>query len=206
MMKKLTAVLTAVMCMTSVVSAASITAEQKEVLKKYNIMTGDDDGNFRDKDTLTRAEAVKIICSAGKVEKKTDAIPFDDVSSDHWAYSYICTAKELGIIVGDGDGTFRPEANVTHEEMAKMILCLLGYGETARFMGGYPTGYTKIASELGITKEIYFESNTAVLRGDAGIMMYNALDIPLVKQNSDGVSFSVMDGTNGTERQTLKDL
>lgn len=206
MLKKLTAILLAAMCIVPSASAANITEAQKEVLKKYNIMTGDEDGKFREDDNITRAEAVRIICSAGKVEKKTDVQPFIDVSPEHWAYAYICAAKDNGIVVGDGEGFFNPESNVTHEEMAKMIICLLGYGQTAYFMGGYPTGYTKIASELGITKDMRFELNTPVKRGDVGIMMYKSLDIPLVETSDDGLSATIMDGENGVERKTLKDL
>lgn len=151
-----------------------------------------------------------MICVAGNISTLSDTQekPFNDVTSDHWAYRYISSAKENGIINGDGNGNFYPERDITNEEIVKMIVCLLGYRELAEAKGGYPAGYTATASGLGITAGLNLKVNSPALRKDTAIMIYNALDVPIMAEGSkdaDGnIAYSVMNGKNGKPLLTLR--
>ena len=189
--------------------------KQKEDLYNYGIMVGDENGNLRLDDTITRAESAKMICVAGNIQVEEtygeeDAFP--DVGKDFWGYKYICALKREGIVVGDEMGLFNPENEITNEEIIKMIVSLLGYDVGAEMRGGYPAGYTFYATQLGITKDLMLGVNTSATRNDVGIMLCNALDIPLLllndeKETSDAsVSYSVADGEDGNSLLTLRKI
>lgn len=57
------------------------------------------------------------------------AANFTDFTADHWAYPYVNELVASGVINGYEDGTYRPEANVTRAELAKLIS--VEFGETA---------------------------------------------------------------------------
>lgn len=47
---------------------------------------------------------------------------FTDISPNHWAYWYVKTLSEEGVVVGYPDGTFRPDNNITRAEFATMAI------------------------------------------------------------------------------------
>ncbi len=186
---------------------------QKKDLYELGIMVGDQSGNLRLEDTITRAEVVKMICVAGELTPKTSegvVDMFPDIPENHWAYNYIYIAKNNGIIVGDEKGYFNPENKVTNEEVIKMIICLLGYDIMADMKGGYPSGYTSRATKLGLTTDMQLDINTPAIRNNVAIMIYRALDIPLLLQKSEGndeegsAIYVIADGLNGMPYITLR--
>lgn len=189
-------------------NAAVITEEQKNNLSAFGIMTGDPNGDLRLNDTITRAEAIKMICTAGNIGTEIiESNVFPDVPENHWAYRYIAAAKMNGIVAGDEKGNFNPENNVTNEEFIKMAVCLLGYSPMADNIGGFPAGYTAVATQLGITKNMQLAVNVPATRNDVGIFIYNALDIPVMiekQSDSEAIEYVIMDGTCGYNRTTLK--
>ena len=68
------------------------------------------------------AEEVKVISA------KTE-INFSDVDKDTTAGKAIYKLANAGILVGDGDGTFRPEAPIKRSELCKIVNTLFGYTE-----------------------------------------------------------------------------
>ncbi|MBQ7792505.1 MAG: S-layer homology domain-containing protein, partial [Clostridia bacterium] len=54
------------------------------------------------------------------------AANFTDLSDSHWAYQYVDGLVASGVINGYEDGTFRPEANVTRAELAKLVTVQFG--------------------------------------------------------------------------------
>lgn len=210
-MKKIISFILVIACFLSasvMANAAAMTDVQKNELSALGIMMGDPDGNLRLNDTITRAEAIKMICVAGNIGTELIEInAFPDVSENHWAYRYIAAAKANGIINGDEKGNFNPESNVTNEEIIKMAVCLVGYGAKAYHNGGYPAGYTAVAAEIGLTKDMQFAINTSAIRNDVGAIIYNTLRVPLMIEKDgekDGKEYIIMDGSNGQEAITLK--
>ncbi len=187
---------------------AKLSDIQKEDLYNLGIMIGDENGNLRLEDNITRAETVKMICVAGNLELSVSANEsiFNDVSVNHWAYKYIYSSTNNKIINGDGTGNFNPDQNITNEEIIKMIVCLLGYNEMAEAKGGYPAGYTAVASQYGITNGLKLRANTPALRNDVAIMIFNALDIPVMVMRMEGGNavYSLADGKNGNPLVTLR--
>ena len=209
-MKKLISIILVILMLTTVVFAkVEMNDVQKQELYKYGIMVGDPDGNLRLNDTITRAEAVKMIASAaGFTDSATISTQnvFPDVYHTHWAYKYICFAKEQGIVNGDENGLFNPEDSVTNEEFIKMLVCLLGYEIVAEAHGGYPVGHRAAASSLEITADMNFDTDVPAIRNDIGIMMHRALDVFWMVQTSYGadVVYNYADGKEGRPHITIR--
>ena len=163
------------------------------ILKDLNIIVGDERGNLNLDKHITRAEfatiIIKMLNLSGIENSKTN---FTDVPQEYWAVPYINTCVGLGIIHGNGDGTFSPENNVTYEQAVKMIMCSLGYGIVAEQKGGYPSGYLAVASNEGLLKNCPMKDTT---RKTIFTMLYNALTINLFDQTSWGT-----DGKNVFEK------
>lgn len=88
-------------------------------------MSVDAAGNFRPDGRATRAEFVAMLVSA---LQKTGKLPAEQVQSHsfhdisgHWAEEYIAAAAALGLVQGDGDGSFRPEGAITREEVLVIV-------------------------------------------------------------------------------------
>ena len=195
---------------TAFADSAQLSDVQKDDLYNLGIMIGDENGDLRLEDNITRAEATKMICIAGniKLTSENDEILFYDIEGSHWAYKYISSAKKNGIINGDDNGNFNPEKNITNEEIVKMIVCLLGYSEMAETKGGYPAGYTSTASRLGITDDLNLKVNSPAIRKDVAIMISNALDIPIMVEKSEGEDedtvYIILDGNNGIPFSSIR--
>lgn len=148
--------------------------------ENVGILNGDKAGRFNPDKTITRAEAAVIICKiagvadeAAKIKKSS----FSDVPSNYWAVGYIAKANELGIISGYSKTKFGPNDPVTCQQMLKMLICVWGQSELAVNEGGWPTGYTKIATEYGYTKSTdqKFEENAK--RSTVAVYVYNTIFI-----------------------------
>ena len=65
----------------------------------------------------------------------------------HWAESYIETLRELGIMEGYPDGTFRPDSNVTKAELVTLLNRTFGLKEEKSI------SYSDVASSKWYYKE-----------------------------------------------------
>ena len=111
----------------------------------------------------------------------------------------------FGIMTGDENGNFNPQNQISNEEIIKMIVCLIGYKEKAEQNGGYPTGYIMTAATCGVTKGLQLVNNVSAIRGDVGIMIHNALDVPIMEERTDdehNTEWVIMNG----EEEPLKTL
>ena len=218
-MKKLISLLVASFVLMSVVivSATELTKEQQTDLYSYGIMVGDENGDLRLNDTITRAEAVKMICCAYDVDVSSiDGFVnnyFNDVPQNHWAIKYINVAKGLGIVEGDENSNFKPEDEITYNEIVKMIVHVLGYSPMADTRGGYPNGYLMVATQLGVTESLSIKNEGVASRNDVAILISNALDIPIMVQTGidfgteqPAAEYQIANGENGTKLITLRSM
>ncbi len=161
-------------------------AEAVTVLSSLNVMIGDEKGNFNPDKILTRAEATALIMRVKGLAEAADgakgATAFSDVAADHWASGSINLAYQSGVVKGMGDGTFAPESEVLYEQFVKMLVAALGYEPQVETLGGYPTGYLVVASQKNITKGATGAAGTPVARSVAARLLYNALDVNMMKQ------------------------
>lgn len=155
------------------------------VLDALGIMQGVGGGSFAPGKALTRAQFCKLAVTAMGV---TDVSPyasytiFPDVKHSHWAAPYINAAvrhpelKEKSIIRGYADGSFGPDKIVSYGEVCTMLLRMLGYKEED--VGPFwPADYIAQAQAIGLTDGVTIaDAHAAVKRGDAAVLLLNALN------------------------------
>lgn len=107
--------------------------EDVNLMGALNIMVGDREGTFRPNDTISRAEAAKMVYvlrNGGNDDKATgwtNMNTFSDVVKGSWYEGYVNYCASVGIIAGVGNGKFNPDGAVTGTELAKMLLVVAGY-------------------------------------------------------------------------------
>jgi hypothetical protein len=93
-------------------------------LSSLNILTGFEDGTFKPEQSITRAEALKVLLLAKKSTITASSSTFTDVNESDWFYSYVTFAAANNVIEGYEDGTFKPEQSITREELAKIAILI----------------------------------------------------------------------------------
>ncbi|MEZ0537127.1 S-layer homology domain-containing protein [Caldicellulosiruptoraceae bacterium PP1] len=172
-----------------------------KVLKDKGVLQGNENGDLMLDKTLTRAEVVTMILRATGQEDVAEEYADADASfsdtADHWAKKYIEAAKELGIVNGYPDGTFKPEAPIKFEELCKLLVAAANETPAA---GKWPLNYVKKALDLGFFNGIEDEVGIGqvVVRGQAAVGFAAAFfppekPAPVVKdvQPGDNTSFVV---------------
>ncbi|GAB6442837.1 MULTISPECIES: S-layer homology domain-containing protein [Bacillus] len=89
-------------------------------LTQLGIFKGDENGNFRPKATLTRAELSQILMKAYELKTKRPHT-FTDIPKNHWARDAISALQSNKVVVGTGDGKFEPEMLVTRGQFATFL-------------------------------------------------------------------------------------
>jgi len=144
------------------------------------VITGYPDKTYRPYSQISRAELAVLMSRFLSVDHYIKAAKaaasFSDVSATHWAAREIKYFADEEVFAGYGDGTFRPEEFVTYDQMLKILVAAMGYGDDAENKGGFPLGYRMSAAELGITKGITDSEKQQLNRGVAAKLLYNALD------------------------------
>ncbi|MFC5407010.1 S-layer homology domain-containing protein [Cohnella soli] len=90
-------------------------------VKQAGLMVGDSQGRFRPNAPVTRAELAKIIASYKGLKPSGAASTFTDVAAGYWAATDIAAVQASGYLVGFGDGTFRPNGQLTRAEAVKAL-------------------------------------------------------------------------------------
>lgn len=173
------------------VKAGSKTDEAVTVLNKLGIINGYTDGTFKPTNNVTRAEFTAMLLRTRGMAKlgstSLENPPFPDVTdpSVSWAIGNIRTARDMKIINGYEDGTFRPNNTVTYEEAIKMIVCALGYGD----MGVAAEGTAWYAKYLAAATQLKFldgaggQIGVPATRETIAIMLYNCLEVKIAENN-----------------------
>ncbi|RTE08005.1 S-layer homology domain-containing protein, partial [Paenibacillus whitsoniae] len=94
-------------------------ASVRELVKRGAI-NGYPDNTFKPESPITRAEFVSVIVKAFHFQAKAGT-SFAD-TKDHWAKEAIATAAALGVVTGYDDNTFGPDAQITREQMAVIVV------------------------------------------------------------------------------------
>ena len=105
--------------------------EAVDVMSDLKIITGFPDGTFKPEETLTRAQAAKIIACVALGTEAAEALAgggttFSDVPASHWANKYVEYCASKSIVAGVGNGTFNPDGKLTGYAFGKMLLVTLG--------------------------------------------------------------------------------
>ena len=153
---------------------------------EIGFMSGMGDGTFGLGQNVTRAQFVSMLVRMFGWGA-SEGTGFSDVAPGDWYYSDVLTASDMGVL-DTTETYFRPNDNITREEMAVMIIKALGYGELAEEIAndGVPfsdvtenKGYISLAYEFGIISGrggSIFDPNGTALREDAAAMMVRCYD------------------------------
>ncbi|PID79678.1 MAG: hypothetical protein CSB19_02025 [Clostridiales bacterium] len=175
-MKRITALILVLVLLISSASFAAISpTDAGQELKEMGFIKGDANGDLQPEKVLTREEAL--------------VTTFSDVPKDHWAAKRIAYGYEAGIVNGVGENKFGLAQKVTKQAYLTMLLRVLGYDgadtydkafELAAGLKIYasPEDGDSVAKATDLTGEAQF-----VKRGEAFVMMYNALNTKLVGSN-----------------------
>ena len=118
------------------------------------------------------------------------------MASTRWSSPFIEYCASLGIIAGNGDGTFDPTGELTGHAFAKMLLVALGY-DSARegYTGaGWSIEVAKDAVTAGIDVDGVALSDE-VTREVAAQMCLNTLEATMVEYATAGTVVTTPDGT-----------
>jgi hypothetical protein len=91
---------------------------------------------FRGNQNMTRAEFAAMLVQYLEAEnitlEKTASLTFKDVARDAgaWYTDAVYTLADAGLIVGYGDGTFRPNGKITRAEAVQLLSRFFGRDET----------------------------------------------------------------------------
>jgi rhodanese-related sulfurtransferase len=111
------------------------------------------------------------------------ASSFSDVPADHLFYTEITQLADSGIISGYPDGTFRPDAQVTRQQMAKIIVLAMDKHTEATDNQDDPT-FGDVTPDMGIPYPFdYIEEAAAAgyFKGDAAGMFMPSQPITRVQ-------------------------
>ena len=175
--------------------------EAVDVMAAVGVLAGYDNGEFGATDTLTRAQACKIIAYLDLGGKTADAIKgsgtvFSDVAATAWYAGYVEYCAGAGYVAGIGGGKFDPNANVTGVQFAKMLLCALGYkAEIEGYTGSdYTIAIARDANKNDLFKGLSIATSANLTREQAAQMAFNALKADVVEYQG-GTEVSTSDGT-----------
>ena len=198
--------------MISAVTAFAYNDYNGEAVKELSLMgivSGDENGNFRPDDLLTRAEfATMVSISAGADETLKDSdLPkesqFSDVGTGYWGYKYITYSANNKFIDGFEDGTFKPDENVTYAQAVKICLSAIGYNimidQSAEASEWYEPWF-KVAREHKLVDTEESDPDRNITREEAAELVYTTVNMPLCAVRSFDMStgtanFRLCDGT-----------
>ena len=94
-------------------------------LASLGMVSGDEYGNYRPNDPITRAEFC-VIALAFAYEPENAACRFTDVARTDWFYPYVAQAASYGWIGGYTDGRFGPNDRITRAQVTTIVNNMLG--------------------------------------------------------------------------------
>ncbi|MCI8477332.1 MAG: S-layer homology domain-containing protein [Oscillospiraceae bacterium] len=157
-----------------------VNREAVSKLTELGIISGTESGYFNPTGLVTRAEMAKMIAMVmnpnqviNSSSKQTELIDIEG----HWAAEYIHYCYRLGIIAGRGNNRFDPDANVTADEAAKMLLVAAGYDPIRKKFTGqdWVIHVSDVAVRMGIYNDFTKAASDPISRDDAALLIYNAL-------------------------------
>lgn len=100
------------------VPAGAWYAEAVAAAAEKGYMTGVDGSHFAPEARVTRATVVTVLWRMAGSPAAPASAGFSDVAAGAWYAGAVDWAAQAGIAGGDGQGRFRPDADVTRQELA----------------------------------------------------------------------------------------
>ncbi len=135
-----------------------------------------------------RRIAALLVIALVMVPSVAMASKFPDVADTHWANARIARMAEAGVITGFPDGTFRPEATVTREELVTMLVRVTGSTPLTRSTSSFSDVATSRWSAGNIERAVErgwvlgypdgtFKPANPVTRAELAVMVTRALGL-----------------------------
>ncbi|WP_214626516.1 S-layer homology domain-containing protein [Paenibacillus agaridevorans] len=160
-------------------------------LVEKGIIKGIDADTFDPKGQLTRAQFVTLIVRALELPIEDVETDFTDVEG--WALPYIEAALNAGIIIGNGNGTFDPNAPLTREAAIVMMVRALQAQSDIELedasaldftdsdsISDWAAAYVATAKKLGLISgnpDGLFNPQGTANREQAAVMMVNVIKV-----------------------------
>lgn len=96
-------------------------ADAINALKTYDIVKGDESGNYNPSVGLTRASLCALLAQAMDYPMSKAAPAFPDTPAEAWYTPYVTTLSALGIVNGYGDGLFHPDDPIPHQQFMTIL-------------------------------------------------------------------------------------
>lgn len=160
-MKKIISLLLAFVMVLSVVTVSyAETVTDESYTDAYRLVTqlgliedADENEEFNENMIVLRKDFVSAVINAYgdmAVESSKVVLSFKDVETTSPYYEKIATAVAMDIMHGYSADSFAPDEPISGIQAVKVLIHALGYDIQAYYKGGYPTGYSVVAKELGL--------------------------------------------------------
>lgn len=141
-------------------------------LKERGTISGYPDGTFKPDQVVNRVEALKIILlgAAVVVPDNTGTGGFSDTLANEWYAKYLLKAKELGVVSGYPDGTFKPTQTVNLVENLKMLIETRNINLSAVFVAENP--FADAFKDQWYAKYVQYAKDQQWISGDSMNKIY----------------------------------
>ncbi len=160
-------------------SSTSPYSKAIESLKDRGVVSGYADGTFRESALVNRAEFLKIVLGS-RLSVSGESLGagsncFDDVRTNDWFASWVCTAKAEGIVSGYDNGDFKPEQNINFVEASK-ILALAFKQQGNVYSNDWFEQYVRALEDSKAIPTSISALDKPVTRGEMAEMMWRLTD------------------------------
>lgn len=166
--------------------SADYGAKAFEFLKAVGML--DSDSAYEPDLQVNRGLFAKLAVGfSGCSVNREDVSNFEDIESSEYK-QYIVSTYRHGYIAGVDKTHFSPDTAVTYEQAVKILMTILGYDPAAQEMGGYPSGYMKVAEECKLLKNT--SPRGSLDMQNALILLYNAAHTDVMELKSTGKTYT----------------
>ncbi len=179
------------------VPASLWASDEINALAAKKVISGYADGTFKPQANVSREEFAKMIVVAkGLKEYKPAKASFSDVPSSRWSFGFIEAAAKAGYVSGIGGGKFGPTAAIKRQDLAVLIVRVLGKTSAAAAIkspvvfandedkiGKYAVGAVSVAVEPRVQVLRWDSSRNinptaSATRADCAYAIYNTVNPP----------------------------
>ena len=89
------------------------------------LASGYPDGTFKPDNEISRAEFVSLVNRSFSIQNSNEKCSFTDAKAEDWFYKDVAAAQIAGYIAGYEDKTFKPDQQISRQEVALIITRLL---------------------------------------------------------------------------------
>ncbi|MBW9218546.1 MULTISPECIES: S-layer homology domain-containing protein [Anoxybacillus] len=199
--------------------AGSVHADDIATLVAKGYIKGYGDNTFKPNKSLTRGEAAiifsRILKDAG-VKAPEQGAGFPDVpASNAELAEAVAIVKAAGVMSGDEKGNFNPNATITREQMAKVVVEAFKLTKPANHTtkvtdldkaGAWAREYIQTLEANGVTKNTEFMPKQSVTRGQFASFVVRAMNVGVTAAHITGVTVVDLNTLEVTFNGELKEV